>query len=285
MNRGEHLMSAAMAGSLGRVSYYLASGDDISPAHLNEALLFVGMADATHRSDSVTIANLLLDAGADPNFSDNDGKTPVLVASACQNDDLVRLLVERGADGTSIGYVAMTPMPPDASAVESAGSALDTPLLDFLDGIAEKLRFDPGLCVDGLYVLKFPEGFEDAYEKHLSLVEHLKSLSVYPSLTVYALRSATPEASVARLILVTGDRMACEQFSGIFYAPEAERFIAAECAGDWAAINPASSVSSVADAGMSVDFEAVVREAERLARELRAGAYVVDRTLDWDWRG
>ncbi|XP_062989338.1 fibronectin type 3 and ankyrin repeat domains protein 1 [Elgaria multicarinata webbii] len=44
------------------------------------------------------VATLLIDAGADVNVKDKDGKTPLMVAALNNQEELVKLLLERGAD-------------------------------------------------------------------------------------------------------------------------------------------------------------------------------------------
>lgn len=51
-----------------------------------------------------------LDAGADPNPFDAEGRTPLMVAARDGRDDLVRLLLEAGADPTLADGVGETPL-------------------------------------------------------------------------------------------------------------------------------------------------------------------------------
>ena len=54
---------------------------------------------ATHRGD-IDIVRLLLERGADPNKQTKDGWTPLMYATEKGNIDIVRLLLENGADPT-----------------------------------------------------------------------------------------------------------------------------------------------------------------------------------------
>jgi ankyrin repeat protein len=56
---------------------------------------------AAVRCGSIDAVEALLDAGANPNAEDGDGQTPLRIAVARTDCDLVRLLVSRGADRTA----------------------------------------------------------------------------------------------------------------------------------------------------------------------------------------
>jgi hypothetical protein len=112
-------------------------------------------------------------------------------------------------------------------------------------------------------VLVFPPGFELQYERHLALTRALKVAGVYPALKVYGLAAHAPDPPAPRLILMTGTAVETERLAEAFYTREAESFVARECGGDWNAINPAASVSNLAEQGLPVDkrsFDAVMAE-------------------------
>lgn len=179
---------------------------------------------------------------------------------------------------------ALYPQGLDNSALAGGVSSAES-VAEILDTIAARLRVDPNLCVHGVHILKFPDGFEAAYRNHLSFIEQLKSTWIYPSLDVYGLRSASADASVARLILITGDIAAFEQLNDALYTREAKRVVDSHHGGNCDAINPACSISNLPKAGISIDIAGVIEEVERLRREIRTGAYEVERTLSWDWHG
>jgi ankyrin repeat protein len=56
---------------------------------------------AAVRCGSIDAVEVLLDAGADPNAEDGNGQTPLQIAVARTDCDLVRLLMSRGADRTT----------------------------------------------------------------------------------------------------------------------------------------------------------------------------------------
>uniref|UniRef100_A0A8B9WYA4 Fibronectin type III and ankyrin repeat domains 1 n=1 Tax=Bos mutus grunniens TaxID=30521 RepID=A0A8B9WYA4_BOSMU len=51
-------------------------------------------------SGNQEVASLLIDAGADVNVKDKDGKTPLMVAVLNNHEELVQLLLDRGADAS-----------------------------------------------------------------------------------------------------------------------------------------------------------------------------------------
>ena len=55
------------------------------------------------------MARLLIDAGADINFQNNDGSTPLHVAAFFCRPDVVRMLLEKGADKTIKNQFGATP--------------------------------------------------------------------------------------------------------------------------------------------------------------------------------
>ena len=51
-------------------------------------------------SGNQKVASLLIDAGADVNVKDKDGKTPLMVAVLNNHEELVQLLLDKGADAS-----------------------------------------------------------------------------------------------------------------------------------------------------------------------------------------
>jgi len=120
-------------------------------------------------------------------------------------------------------------------------------------------------------VLVFPPGFELQYERHLALTRALKVAGVYPALKVYGLAAQAPDPPAPRLILMTGSAAETQRLAEAFYTREAEAFVARECGNDWNAINPAASVSNLAEQGLPVDK----RSFDAVMAELRSGRYLV----------
>ncbi len=71
---------------------------DITPLHL------------AAETNSIDIARLLIDSGADIEAKDNDGLTPMHWAAETNSLDLVRLLIDRGADIEAKDNDGLTPM-------------------------------------------------------------------------------------------------------------------------------------------------------------------------------
>jgi ankyrin repeat protein len=86
--------------------YLVDAGADVkqvSPTGSRQAI------HAAAASGNVAIARLLLNAGADPNATQEGGFTPLHSAAASGNNELVRLLIERGADPNARTATGQTP--------------------------------------------------------------------------------------------------------------------------------------------------------------------------------
>ncbi|WAS86667.1 MULTISPECIES: ankyrin repeat domain-containing protein [unclassified Corallococcus] len=68
----------------------------------------VSLFDAVAAGDRAALS-AQLDAGADPNPFDEEGRTPLMVAARAGQEDLVRLLLEAGADPSLPDAVGETP--------------------------------------------------------------------------------------------------------------------------------------------------------------------------------
>nr|WP_255652128.1 ankyrin repeat domain-containing protein [Corallococcus sp. AS-1-12] len=68
----------------------------------------VSLFDAVAAGDRAALS-AQLDAGADPNPFDDEGRTPLMVAARSGQEDLVRVLLEAGADPTLPDSVGETP--------------------------------------------------------------------------------------------------------------------------------------------------------------------------------
>jgi hypothetical protein len=223
---------------------------------------------------------MLLAHGADPNGETEVG-TPLTAAIEGRNKAAVRLLVEAGADvNRPRAYDGFAPVAL-ARAMGEAGIAAilveaGAPAEELVEAPEPAPAPSPIRLDEGVNILKFPDGYDEAWRNHVRLVERLRQAAVYPPLRVYALRATGEGASVPRLILVTGSREATARLPDIFYTREAEDFVSKECGGDWNAINPAASLTNVAGPGMPVDPVMF----DRMANEILSGAYAVEVAYD-----
>lgn len=135
---------------------------------------------------------------------------------------------------------------------------------------------DPAFRFDraqGLQILKFPKGFERQYDNHLKLVRHLQQVNVYPRLDLAAYVAKSPNATLARIIALTGSSSEVGKLNRVFYDPKAEAFVATEFRNDWNAISPASSLSNVAAPGCTVDVNGLERDLRAIEEEIAAQNY------------
>lgn len=87
------LVSATLMGDLETVRRLLQAGTDPNmPYHTNTALTYAA------RDGFTEIAHLLINYGADVNWIDGEGVTPLILASFKDYVDIVQLLLEHGAD-------------------------------------------------------------------------------------------------------------------------------------------------------------------------------------------
>ena len=95
----ERLVAAAENGDLAAVKVVLTSGEALDAAVKGAALRAVRKPFGSETDDTVEIARLLLDSGADVDAIDEEWRvTPLLNAVKTQNVELVRLLVAAGAN-------------------------------------------------------------------------------------------------------------------------------------------------------------------------------------------
>lgn len=75
------------------VRHLLASGAAVAPPQEQVTPLAAAI-----RAGSLDTAKLVMEAGADPNRPDPNGKTPLILAVLGGHDELVEMLLEKGAD-------------------------------------------------------------------------------------------------------------------------------------------------------------------------------------------
>lgn len=89
------LIEATLAGNVDTVSGLLEQGTDPNLVYnTNTALTYAA------RDGFTEIARLLVDHGADVNWVDGEGVTPLILASFKNHRELVQLLLDQGADVT-----------------------------------------------------------------------------------------------------------------------------------------------------------------------------------------
>ncbi len=87
------LIEATLAGEMVRVRSLLQTGTDPNLVyHTNTALTYAA------RDGFTDIARVLIDAGADVNWIDGEGVTPLILSSFKNHIELVRLLLDHGAN-------------------------------------------------------------------------------------------------------------------------------------------------------------------------------------------
>ncbi|KAF7239229.1 Fibronectin type 3 and ankyrin repeat domains protein 1 [Varanus komodoensis] len=87
---------AADGGHCNVIEWMIQDGCEVDPKDTGlEWTPLMRLCAITGKAD---VAVLLIDAGADVNTKDKDGKTPLMVAALNNQEELVTLLLERGAD-------------------------------------------------------------------------------------------------------------------------------------------------------------------------------------------
>jgi len=110
------LMSAAGAGSVDAVRYLIRAGADPNcrAPHGKTALsmaieYFTPNHSERNKNDFTIVVRELIAAGAEINVHDDNGLTPLLWASAAENEDIARVLLEAGADVNARSRVRIRP--------------------------------------------------------------------------------------------------------------------------------------------------------------------------------
>jgi uncharacterized protein len=91
------LIEATLAGDVGRVRSHLQSNTDPDVTdNTNTALTYAA------RDGFTEIARLLIDAGAEVNWIDREGVTPLILAALKGHPEITQLLLDHGADKTVV---------------------------------------------------------------------------------------------------------------------------------------------------------------------------------------
>lgn len=134
--------AAIVAGNLAAVKQYIASGSNLNvrdPLGGSSPLITACVFDRTE------MARLLIDAGADVNFRNNDGSTPLHTAAFFCRLEIVRLLLARSANRGIRNKYGQT-----------AGETVAAPFANMkpvYDGIGKMLE-PMGLKMDYAYIEK-----------------------------------------------------------------------------------------------------------------------------------
>ena len=136
------LQTAVVTGNTEAVKQHIAAGTD-----LNQRDPFGGSSPLITAAvfDKREIAALLIDAGADINFQNNDGSTALISAAFFGRPEIVQLLLENGADKTiknKFGTNAYENVTPPFSEVKE--------VYDIMGGMLEPM----GLKLDYAYLEK-----------------------------------------------------------------------------------------------------------------------------------
>lgn len=100
------IQTAALTGDLEAMKQHIAAG-----SNLNEKDPFGGSSPLITASlfGHTEVARVLIEAGADINFKNNDGSTPLHVAAFFCRPEIVRMLLDKGADKTVKNTYDATP--------------------------------------------------------------------------------------------------------------------------------------------------------------------------------
>lgn len=115
----EDMHTAITNGNLDVIKQHIAAG-----SNLNEKDPFGGSSPLTSAAlfGELEIAKVLIEAGADINFKNNEGSTPLHIAAFFCNTEIVKLLLDNGADKTitnNFGATALASVSTPFSEVEN----------------------------------------------------------------------------------------------------------------------------------------------------------------------
>lgn len=134
--------TAVVTGNLDAVKQHIAAGSD-----LNEKDPFGGSSPLISASvfDRPEAARVLIDAGVDLNFQNNDGSTALHTAAFFCRPQIVRMLLDKGADKTIRNKYGVTPYEMVAGSFSEAKNGYD---------MIGKMLAPMGLKLDYSYVEK-----------------------------------------------------------------------------------------------------------------------------------
>lgn len=134
--------TAVVTNNLDALKQHIAAG-----SNLNEKDPFGGSSPLISASvfDKAEAAKILIDAGADLNFQNNDGSTALHSAAFFCRPAIVKMLLEKGADKSIINKFGATPYQSVAGSFEESKAAYD---------MIGKMLEPMGLKLDYVYVEK-----------------------------------------------------------------------------------------------------------------------------------
>ena len=130
--------TAVMTDNIGALKQHIAAGDNINqkePGGGSSPLIIACLLGKTET------AELLIHAGADINFRNNDGSTPLITAAFFCRPDIVKLLLAKGADKTIKNNYGQTAYESVAGPFDPVKPAYDA-LGKMLAPIGLKLDYD-----------------------------------------------------------------------------------------------------------------------------------------------